>query len=537
MKYKMSILFKVPLLFSSCCLLILSCKKHTDLRAIGNPSNLRYISIADAREGKAIVTAAPTVETGGLTPTFELIGIKKDDGTALDASFLDDVSMGGSAIEDIPVDPDLGDVDQDGNPITVVSAENTAKNGIITIASGHHFTAGDYYFQIKVSTEANGKTYSTVFDQAFHLTIGPRLPTNLVYTPKNQNLVYGNPESKTTAPLMPSANPDVTFELATLSDKLIIDPETGAVSLSPDYTYAGYDTLSPIIKIISNISQEVTLFENRLTTIVTDKPEEMPLESIYFFYPTLRASGSFPTGGEGFTVQVDEAGSGEDIWGERDNSVGNYFVAPPERPAANTAQTTLETQTHNSGGVTTPTQSWMVTTTQDLTPFQYGYNLSFSYYYMPAFQTYMADGRTPTDLEVYISTDYTGGDIQDADGNWLNGTWTKVNEVMRCWQSEGTAGGNSSGAPWGDEFIGTPYPGNQKGEDPDGRKDPSTTFYNKWIKCTYDISSDQISSNFTVAFKVNAYFEGELRNNATAPGRGGIYFFTDFYYKAEEPAN
>src|SRR5690606_21811246 len=168
---------------------------------------------------------------------------------------------------------------------------------------------------------------------------------------------------------------------------------------------------------------------------------------------------------------------------EVDNSTGKTFVAPPERPEENITQTVLETQTHNGSGVTTPTTSWMVTTTQDLTPYRYGYDLSFNYYYMPNFQTYMADGRAPIDMEVYISTDYTGGTIQDAEGNWLNGTWTKVNDVMRCWR------GGANGAPWGSEFIGTPYPGDQKGNDPDGKKRPALgTFYGRWVKCSYDIA-------------------------------------------------
>jgi hypothetical protein len=176
----------------------------------------------------------------------------------------------------------------------------------------------------------------------------------------------------------------------------------------------------------------------------------------------------------------------------------------------------------------------MIATTQDLTPFQYGFKLSFTYHYMPAFQIYMADGRTPVDLEVYISTNYKGGDIQDASGKWLNGEWTKVNNAMRCNRSEGLSGANSTGAPWGTQFIGTPYPGDQKGLDPDGRKNPSTTFYNKWVRCTYDIPVSQISKTYTVAFKVASYFQGSLLNNTTVPGRGGSFYFSDLYFKASE---
>src|SRR5690606_36146581 len=258
---------------------------------------------------------------------------------------------------------------------------------------------------------------------------------------------------------------------------------------------------------------------------------------IYFFYPTLFATGSYPTGGDGFIVQTIRKGNGEDIWGEIDNSTGRAFVRPPERPAENTNQTVLETQTYR-GTITEPTTSWLVTTTQDLTPYKYGYKLSFNYYYMPGFHVYMADGRAADDLEVYISTDYKGGTIQDAAGNWLNGTWTQVNEQMRCQKSLGLVNNVSSGAPWGDEFIGTPYPGNQTGADPDGKKRPALgTFYNKWVKCAYDILPEQITNTVTVAFRVNSRFAGKLENvsGSSIIGRGGHYFLTDFNYKAEEP--
>lgn len=521
------------------CFAAASCKESlkSDLNNPRNPSDLKYTGIAGAREGKGVTTAAPTVQTGGLTPKFELVSITKADGTLLDESYLQYVTIGTSSSVEIPVNPDLGLVDENGNPLESVSAVNTASNGIIYIAAGHNFAVGDYYFNIKVTTAHEGKEYSTVFDKAFHLNIAPLLPTNLIYSPKNQNLVYGDPNDKTSAPIMPNANPEVYFELANYTNKLTIDRQTGVISLVPNYVYTERETLNPTIKVVSNISGEVVSFENKLTTIITDQPEEMPVETIYTFYPTLNVNAAFPSGGTGYTVQTDIAGVSTRIWGNRTNSVASYLVAPAERPVINTGQTIIETCTFSSSAVTKPVSTWMVTSTQDLTPYQYGYKLSFNYYYMPAYQTYMSDGRTPTDLEVYISTDYTGGDIQDANGNWLNGTWTKVNASMRCQRSEGVSGSNSIGAPWGAEFIGTPYPGDQKGADPDGRKKPATTFYGKWVKCAYDIGTSQLSKNFTVAFKVASYFQGDLLNNATAPGRGGSYFISDFYYKAEEPKN
>ncbi|TZF83183.1 hypothetical protein FW774_12885 [Pedobacter sp. BS3] len=525
---------KQLLLLLFCYLAIVSCKDalKADLESIRNPSDLKYVEITDARESRAITTAAPTVQTGGLIPTFELVSIVKSDGTVLDQSYLQYVTIGQATTKSIAVDE--GMVDANGNPLTSVNVTNSASNGIITIAAGHNFTAGDYYFTIKVTTQANGQVYSTVFDKAFHLHIGPLLPSNLIYSPKNQNLVYGA-GSKTSAPILPNSNPDVYFELGNYTDKLSIDKQTGVISLASNYVYTAREVLQPTVRVVSNISGEAIAFENKLTVVITDTPEVMPVETIYVFYPTLNVNAAYPTGGVGYTVQTDIAGLSTRIWGNRTNSIASYLVAPTERPATNTGQTILETCTFSSASATNPVSAWMVTTTQDLTPYQYGYQLSFNYYYMPAYQTYMADGRTPTDLEVYISTDYTGGDIQDANGNWLNGTWTKVNASMKCQRSEGRSGSNSIGAPWGTEFIGTPYPGDQKGADPDGRKNLAAgTFYNIWVKCSYDISVSQLSKNFTVAFKVASYFEGGLLNNTTAPGRGGSYFISDFYYKAVE---
>ncbi|ACU04852.1 hypothetical protein [Pedobacter heparinus] len=511
---------KKLLLLLFCYAATTGCKDSikSDLVNVTNPSNLKYISIADAREGKAVITTAPTVQTGGLLPNFELISIQKSDGTLLDESYLQYVTIGKSIEAESPV-----------------KGTNSANNGVISVAAGHNFGVGDYYFNIKVTTTTEGQTYSTVFEKAFQLHIAPLLPTNMVYSPKNQNLVYGNASSKTTAPLLPGSNPDVSFELGNYSDKLTIVKETGVIAIAPNYIYRTRETLNPVIKVISNISKEVVSFENKITVVITDKPEIMPVETIYFFYPTLKTAVALPTGGEGYTVQTDNIGLATRIWGVRANSTGSFFLKPEERPEVNTAQTILETQTHNASNQTEPTNTWMVMPTQDLTPFQYGYKLSFNYYYQPAFQTYMADGRTPTDLEVYISTDYTGGDIQDTSGKWLNGTWTKVNTSIKCQKSLGVNGSNSTGAPWGAEFIGTPYPGDQAGANPDNKKRPALgTFYNKWVKCTYDISAPQISSKFTVAFKVASYFEGRLLNTTAVPGRGGIYFLSDFNFKAVE---
>lgn len=517
-----------PFLFFLC---FLSCDDSSFVESVQNvqqPSKLVYMDVVGARESKSIATNAPTINTGGLIPVFELVNIKKSDGTILDESYLKFVTVGQAKtiVKDI--------LDVNGNVIRTLSSYDTSSNGVISIAEGNNFVYGDYFFTIKATTESDGVKNETIFEKAFHLKVGPLLPTVLIYSPKNQNLVFGNSASKTTKPIIPNSNSEIKFELGSNSDKLLIDGATGIISIAPAYKYVVNETITPIVNVVSKISGEVSTFKNVVSIIISDVPVTVPVESILFFYPTLKTSGSYPTGGDGYTVQTDIPGNGEDIWGVIDNSVANALSRPADRPAANTAQTVLETQTFAVSS-TTPTSSWMVTTTQDLTPFQYGFKLSFNYYYMPAYQAYLADGRTPTDIEVYISTDYTGGDIQDATGKWISGTWTKVNNAIKCNRSEGLdASGKSLGAPWGPEFIGTPYPGDQKGDDPDGRKKPGTTFYNRWVRCSYDIPVSQISKKYTVAFRVNSYFQGTLLNTTAAPGRGGSFFLSDFYYKASE---
>src|SRR5690606_41594233 len=81
---------KTRLLFLLCCgvMVVFSCKDDFKMNSPEAPYDLRYVSVANAREGGQIVTAPPTVQTGGLTPTFEIVGISRSDGSELDESFL-----------------------------------------------------------------------------------------------------------------------------------------------------------------------------------------------------------------------------------------------------------------------------------------------------------------------------------------------------------------------------------------------------------------------------------------------------------------
>ncbi len=494
-----------------------------DFNQIGNPSDLRYIAIMDAREGAGVITVAPTVETGGLIPRFEIISVRRGDGSMLDEAALNYFSVGAASTVNIPItNPPEDVVDENGNPVTVVVAHNPRSNGVISVAPGNDLSPDDYYFTVRVTTIAEETQYSTVFEDAFHLRVNPLLPSLVVYAPKNQNLVYGDASGKTKAPIVPNGNPEIHFALGDQTDKLNIDAETGEISLASGYVYTEKETLKPIIHVVSDISGEIAVFEDVVTVVITDTPETMPIETIYFFYPTLNTSTAKPLGGDGYTVQTFDQGSAQRIWGAGTaNSTYNasLFKKPDFRPVANTGQTMLETITGASSGITKgPFNTLMVTTTQDLTPFQYGYDLSFSFYYLTTFWQAMSDGTIPIEFEVFISTDYAGGDFQDAQGNWLNGTWTKVNATLRSRQSTSLTGEN-----WGEETVGL-------------TTGQATNTH--WLQCTYDISPEQISSHFTVAFRLTSNFEGDLSNNGstagTEQGRGGRHYLTDFHYKAEE---
>jgi hypothetical protein len=356
------------------------------------PKNLKYMEITNAREGKRIISSPPAVSTGGLIPNFEITGGYDANGNPLDDSYMQHVSITNPTTSEWKLN-DTWFISENGDTIKSGVDYNYANAGVITIANGNNFTVGDYCFTIKVTTENNGVTYSTIFDKAFHLNVSPLLPSLLLYQPKTQNLVYGDAGSRTSAPLIPAGNGnrDVRFELASDAGKLQISPETGIVSLSSSYIYNGYDTIRPTIKATSNISQESVTFSGSLVVIVTDVPQTMPLESIYFFYPTLATTGALPTGGEGFSVQTIVPGSGARRWGTVNNSAGKGFVAPPERPEANKKALPIEIETNSAATVTTPLNVWLVMDTRDLSMYNLGYGISMRYYYMPAFQNYMSD--------------------------------------------------------------------------------------------------------------------------------------------------
>ena len=103
----------------------------------------------------------------------------------------------------------------------------------------------------------------------------------------------------------------------------------------------------------------------------------------------------------------------------------------------------------------------------------------------------------------------------------VKATWTKINDKVKSWINT-TAG---------DPIIGTPYPGDQLGVDPDGKKDALKNADAKWVKCEFDLNSFKTEKNFTLKFKFASYFTGTISG---ATGRSGRFYISDVHFKATE---
>ena len=471
------------------------------------PRDLLYYEIKNAREFSRIISGKPTIDTDKLVPNFEILSGKREDGTELDASYMDDVSIQNPVI----VTKDLKPENYyfiDGQEITTYTAVDYTNSGVITIADENNFGIGKYSFTIKVTTNDDENNFTTIFDEAFKLDIGPELVTNLLYSPLAQNLVVGQ-NSKTTKPFLITGNSDVTFQLETEQDKLDIDPQTGVISLKSGYATAVNDTIYPAVNVISNISGEITRFqgESFLLLVASNTPVDLPKQTKYFFYPTLEANNKQ----FGYSVDVIRQGLVADnkIWVQQNPStLANLDSSLPVISGKKGLVTNAVV-----GGKSEPHESDVILNSQDLSQYRLGFNLSAVFFTQNRFVEYLSDGATPTDLEIYISTDYTG--------NNNTATWTQINDQIESRINTNT----------GMSFTGTPYPGDQKGADPDGKKNSSRNADGKWVRSEFDLNPYKDEKNFTMKFKFNSYFTGEIRGST---GRAGRHIISDVHFKATE---
>jgi len=483
--------------------LFLACQEDTFMEdsemAYEPPTELEYMEVIGARDGQRIITFPPTVNTGKLIPYFEIVKVTDADGNELGEQHLKDVSIANPTIKTIEIE-DSEDV------LEVVNYKDA---GAITIADGNQFTYGDYYFDIKVITSSDdaNKRQETTFEKAFHLKVGPALVQALSYRPAMQNLLLDG-SKQTTAPFVSEgSNPDIRFELGSHADLFTIDAATGVIKLSSEVTPVE-GTYYPKVNVINNISEEVVSFEGKstLTIIVSELPAEIELQTINLLYATLEAENTM----YGYRKFVIDPGAVVDskIWvaGAPCNLVEER---PEEAASAKSIMTNIVISKESL-----PHTSWVVINSQNLANYKQGYELSASFWTKNQYVEYMTDGRTPTNLEVYISTDFTN--------NVESATWTQVNDILSCEI-------NNSG----NVITGTPYPGDQQGDNPDGLKDVANNADAKWVKNVLDLEAFKEEKNFTLAFKFASYFEGSITG---ATGRGGRYYISDVNIKAKEQA-
>lgn len=464
----------------------------------GKPKDLMYPQVINAREFTKIESGTPTIDTDDLIPNYEIVSVKKGESEELDDSYLQDVRIMNATYEDTLIVYEGGEYND--------TVPNYGDAGNIVIQDNNKFDPGEYSFSVEATTMNAGVAQSTVFEDVFHFTVGPQLVKDLLFSPIAQNLVVGDKES-TSKPYLLSGNSNVTFSLVDNEDKLIIDSATGIISLKDGYSTVENDTIYPTVNVTSNISQETTTFQGQgfLFLVASNEPVELPRKTINFFYPTLEAENAL----YGYRVDIIRLGGMKPfrIWKQNAPSP----LAEDERPANVGSVNALLNNTF-SGGESLPHESDVIMNSQDLSKYATGYDLSAVFYIKNRYVEYFEDGTTPTNLEIYISTDY--------EGNNQAATWTQVNDevISRIGNREET-------------FMGTPYPGDQQGPDPENKKDSEQNADGKWVKGTLDLTPYKNEENFTLKFKYNSYFDESIPG--TQP-RAGRWLISDVHFKASE---
>lgn len=478
-------------------LLLQSCDDKSsfgeDLQVAVLPTDLSYPDILNAREFSYIESAVPMMNSNGHPVLFELLSIKKGE-EMLDASYLDIVSVLNYSV----IETHWKQVSDTLNKYTLYT-NDLGEAGKIVIKDKNPFANGEYFFTMKASVEINGVMESTVFEDALRLYIGPELAEGIAYCPFKMNFVNG--ESTTSEPVaLYGGNPDVRYELGSESDKLSIDASTGVISLNPSYTVSATEYLFPIINVVSNVSEEIVPFEGTFTAVLSATPIDLEKEADYFFFPTLKLTNNnnVNVGGNGYSLQVVEYHTlPENNWFNMNALWRNHKNSPvvntPDAVAvrADAGVTGTQTLEHSLWTIVEPSESWIVMDPVNLALYQGCFDTKAVFWYnlfLNEFSGYELDGSTPIDLEVHITNNYTG-DVTTTD-------WTQVNDMLECEINDN-----------GTIFTGTPYPGDQTGADPDGRKDPTNSPNNLWVRGELNLDDYKTEASFTIAFRLKTYFE------------------------------
>ncbi len=476
------------------------------------PADLAYMDVVNARENSFIQTGKPTVDTDNLFPSFELVKVTDGKGNELSGEYISSVSIE-QPVEVIKnLEPDYFYV-ENGDTVKTYKGVNSRNAGRITIAEGNPYGIGDYYFTIKVKTTTpDGVELSKVFENVFKLNVGPELVENLLYWPIAQNLVAGGDPSGKAFAL--NGNSDISFELLNLKDTLTIDSKTGVISIDSKFTVNSRIDVYPQVQVKSNISGETTVFSGKdflmlalSVNPVTDLPK---VDVINFYYPTFaKKNGLY-----GYTFKVIRPGSIKSWNIFKTSGRGNSFPGAVDERPEKIKGSVKAVENNATAGECLPFEGFMVVNPVDLTLYK-RFNQKVVFYIQNRYVEYLDDGTTPTKMLVKISSDYSG-DVNKA-------SWTDVNAELEC------AIENKPN----DVFTGMPYPGDQKGDNPDGLKDPSRNADGKWVKCTLDLDKYNDAKRFTIAFHYNSYYTGSIKNNAPVNrGRPGTYYVSDVHFFA-----
>ncbi len=489
-------------------LLVLGCEEGSfgdDNEIVVVPTDLSYFEIFGAREFTAIETVTPFINSNGHPVTFEIFSIKKDD-VVLDDTYKNAVSI--TNPEEVEYEhPDTGEI---------LIIFDTTNMGKISIEDDNPFANGDYYFTVKASITIDLVEKSTIFEDVFHLNVGPALVESIGFCPFKYNFVLGGSESETIAPDVFGGNADFYFELGSDTDKLSIDPDTGVISVNSSYTISSKETLTPTINTVSNISGETVSFENTLTIVLSTSSVVLELETNYFFYPTLKPSSANNTGagGDGYSVEMSEikdAGWIKKVVYMQTAAANILGFQEVEdiRTAAGVSGITGLTSKYWGPATNSPLQIWAIADKVNLLAYKGCFDVKVVFWVKQGFNaetlTHFNNLTTPMNFEVKISNNYKEDEgVYAAD-------WFQINDLLTCKIGEN-----------GSEFQGTPYP--LTGDlDSNGNADWL------WVKCEMDLADYIDSSSFTIAFNSISNFD----SNLPFVLRGETYI-SDLYFVAQE---
>lgn len=467
-----------------------------------SPTNLRYAEIINAREQSFIKSSVPTVESGGEVCFFEILNVRNDNNTILDDTYMDFATIANPIPDTIIIDVADENIAHVGDSTVIIPTYNRSNAGQITIASGHNFTIGDYYFTIKVQSVKDEDTLTTIFIDNFHLNIMSLLPSYLLYIPTKQNLVE-NDQAATTAPTIDGTQ-DCSFAFTNkrYSDTLDINTKTGAITLSSNYSLSGIDTFQVNIDVISNTSQERITFNKAITIYASENPIIIPKKEFVFFYPTLESESSV-YGAQRFIVDDGGLSDISKIF-KPVNTCGGYHNGKPkvdlctiiteERPQ-NIKGLEVYPFKSNNPKAYYPSKAWIVMNSYNLKLLSLSYENFLATFYM--YQAGSGTTDNSAGFDVYVSSNY--------DDDFKTANWELVSdEVTHRLYDNGVFGEEHSGMP--------------------GYR----TVQEEWVKCQLDLTPFQDWENLTLGI-----YYSTSHSVPIYPGTGR-FTISDITYRATE---